>query len=321
MDPPTLKRMRKSESPEPPQKKGRAESLKRAREASPEAQRSKRAREADKPENESLKRACQSPLEEPTPKRPREGSEPRPFRQRLVQVPRTLDGEVEAGFVYPTDNQGEAYDALVEKFPAWQEKHAARAKEAKGEYMFGNPAKKQKFKKALAAWRKKVECNGSIVYLEWSSEMGGFDGDKHFGNLDDPSWGLYLALLRWQHGLGWHHLHYPTTHLGQILNVIESWDAAYSAAGHGPAIYLTKALYDEIDKFRDEPWMFTPKETMQLEFALELRTLLDDMYEDCLEHQLLTMSCEDTILFAAALSRLPKRADQEWEDEPPTFLI
>lgn len=276
------------------------ESLKRACESPLEAQPFKRARD----ENESLKRA-----------EPPEEEEPRPLKRRCVQIPRTLAGEVEDGFVYPTrDNQGEAHDALVRKFPAWQKKHAARAKKAKAEYMFSNPARKKGFKKALAAWRKEEQRNGGIVFLEMSSESGGFDGDKHYGSLDGPMWGLYRGLLRWQHGHGWHHLHYPSHYLEEIVDFIETSDAAYSAEGYGPAIYITKAL----DKYDG---VFTAKEKMELEFAVELQRLLDDMYEDCLEHELLTMSCEDTILFASALSRLPKRADQEWEDEPPTFVL
>ena len=253
-----------------------------------------------------LKRKPEDSLEAPETKRV---SKAEPVKN-CVQIPRTLSGEIEVDFTWPiTVEQQEAhYAKLMAAVPAWQAKHADTAALLRRKYIEACPAKKgdeDSIAAYVADWTHKDETNGGIIYLEWPDEIGGFDGDRHFGNDLSPPWGIREGVERWMNGEGWSPLHDPSAHMEELRTMIDEWDAEFAEMGYGPAIYLTKELYDR----REEGGTFSQKEELQLEFAEQVQDLLDEIYDDCLEHKLLTMSAADHVYFCAMLSRFPIRPD------------
>lgn len=224
-----------------------------------------------------------------------------------VQIPRGPDGEIAKGFAYPKTEEARSthHAALLAKVGAFQARHARRALESQCSYIAACPAKKDD-EESVAAYLAKWSGAKVNNYTEWDCEAGGFDGEHHPGDVDNPGWGFEEAIAKWVVGEGWHERHYPSFHFPRLREAISRHDNDFAEEGHGSSIYLTKALHARLDDFLNDAWGFTPKEAKQLLFAEEVGNIIAELHADCLEHHLLTMSGEDTVFLCAAMSRLPQ---------------
>ena len=220
------------------------------------------------------------------------------------QVSRDLDGTIGDDDVIIMPRKRIKFECPAHAFIA---QHSDVAEQGKKDFIQSCPwyGKDESERAEILARYEKSEFENGCLWLRetW------LDGDRYDSiGIDGNTKG---RLQRWLEGKAIVPEMDPKCHIEEISSFLRSYDTA------GP-IYLTPKEYRIAMNEEEDP----PEELeVKTEFARELKKLLEAMLADCPLHLLLTMDPSDLACFTGALSRLPERPDQDYEDEPPLFVL
>ena len=221
-----------------------------------------------------------------------------------LQVSRDLDGTIGDDDVIILPRKKMKFECPALAFIA---QHSEEAEQEKMQYIRSCPwyGKDDSARaKILARYEQSEFDNGCL----WLRETW-LNGDRYESiGIDGDTSG---RLQRWLDGKAIVDEMDPKCHIPEIKELLKYYDE------DGP-IYLTPEEYKIAMNYDED----TPEELeVKTEFARGLKKLLEAMLEDCPLHLLLTMGPSDLACFTGALSRLPQRPGQQYDDEPPSFVL